>query len=323
MRKEFCIYKAFAITDVKDSSSDDTQWLGTVTGLVATTHKDLQGDILTHNFIKGTTKDLGTNRTVFYNHRSEQDPIAKVLDAKTKRLEEKSSSEMLDEKDTHHYGTSITIGFSKTAETQYQLVKEGILDKFSIGGFLLEYEFDEDKDAYIVDKGLVLEVSVVGIPANPKAEITDVFKQLRKDYQSKQKVNKDMEKNDIEDLFSKMLAKALANQKAEFEAESAEKVEKDVQKSEKDSLKTEIEKQEAKLTEIVQKNKELEEALAKKGRKTGKSHNTDDDPYFLEDEKMALYKGLKDFGDILAAGEPFKLELLPSTIQGRFKDIRI
>ena len=101
MRKEFCIYKAFAITDVKDSSSDDTQWLGTVTGLVATTHKDLQGDILTHNFIKGTTKDLGTNRTVFYNHRSEQDPIAKVLDAKTKRLEEKSSSEMLDEKDTH------------------------------------------------------------------------------------------------------------------------------------------------------------------------------------------------------------------------------
>ena len=333
MGKEFYITKTFQLSDVRKAEGEEAEkFLGTVRGYISTTHKDDQGDILTKNFVRGITKTLKDYTSVFDNHKTGEDPIAVMIDIKLKKMEEKEEEDMLTEKDTHHYGAFATIGISKTVPKKWMLIQEGILNKFSIGGYLTDFTYDEEKDAFIVDKGKIMEASLVGVPANNHAGLTDVLKTLRKDYkQNRLKVTKNMDNDEYTAIIKEALAKQAletAKQLDEFKsnlvAEQDEKLAQEKALAEKQELEDEMANLKKLTEESELVNKALAEEIAgyKEGRKTGVSHAVGKsgaiDEYFIDDPLLALHKGFRDFGSIMKSEEPFRITLVPSEVKGRF-----
>ncbi len=333
MGKEFYITKTFHLSNVKKAEGEDAEkFLGIVKGYVSTTHKDDQGDILTKNFVRGITKTLKEYTTVFINHDTLADPIGLMKDIKLKKLEEKAEEDMIDEKDTHHYGAFATIGISKTVPEKWILIQEGILNKFSIGGYLTDYTYDEDKDAFIVDSGKIMEASIVGIAANNHAGLTNVLKTLRKGYKKNRlKVTKNMDNDEYKAIIKEALAKQAvetAKQLEEFKSDLVTEQEKKLAQEKTLAEKTELEDSIEKYKKLAEEREEANKALAqeiadsKAGRKTGASHYVNKagvkDEYFIDDPLLALHKGFKDFGAIMKSEEPFRISLVPSEIKGRF-----
>jgi HK97 family phage prohead protease len=126
-----------------------------VVGYAATTDFDLQGDIITEEALKEASNDLLTNSTVLLNHDITH-PIGKV----TKVTLDKS-------------GLLIDALISKSEPDIIQKIKEGVLNKFSIRGEVLEREKkfvqELDRVANVIQRMTLLEVSVVSVPANPEA----------------------------------------------------------------------------------------------------------------------------------------------------------
>lgn len=52
------------------------------------------------------------------------------------------------------------------ADRAWKLIEQGVLKAFSIGFYILESEFDKEKDAFVINKLELAETSVVSIPAN-------------------------------------------------------------------------------------------------------------------------------------------------------------
>src|SRR5258708_31277641 len=127
-----------------------------VVGYAATMDFDLQGDVITEDALKEASNDLLTNSTVLLNHDITQ-PIGKV----TKVTLDKS-------------GLLIDALISKSEPDIIQKIKEGILNKFSIRGEVLEREKkfvpELDRVANVIERMTLLEVSVVSVPANPEAK---------------------------------------------------------------------------------------------------------------------------------------------------------
>lgn len=129
------------------------RWI--VEGYAATTDFDMQEDIITEEAITASAKDLLENSTVLHNHNPDE-AIGKVL-----------------ESEARPGGLFLKILISKTAPEIWQQVKEGVLNKFSIRGKILEArkEWVErlQKFARLILKMRLVEVSLVAVPANPKA----------------------------------------------------------------------------------------------------------------------------------------------------------
>ncbi len=126
-----------------------------VVGYAATTDFDLQGDVITEEALKEASNDLLTNSTVLLNHDITH-PIGKV----TKVTLDKN-------------GLLIDALISKSEPDLIQKIKEGVLNKFSIRGEVLEREKkfvqELDRVANVIQRMTLLEVSVVSVPANPEA----------------------------------------------------------------------------------------------------------------------------------------------------------
>jgi HK97 family phage prohead protease len=127
-----------------------------IVGYAATTDFDLQGDIITPEALKAASQDLLTNSTVLLNHDIKR-PIGKV----TKAQFDKN-------------GLLIDALISSTEPDIIQKIKEGVLNKFSIRGEVLERENkyipELDRVANVINKLTLLEVSLVSVPANPEAK---------------------------------------------------------------------------------------------------------------------------------------------------------
>ena len=91
-----------------------------VEGFASTDLQDLVDDVIELGALKAAATDLLKNNTVFLNHDRLQ-PIGSVLDAKF--IEGK--------------GLWIQILISETRKDIQQLIKENILNKFSIGGMVM------------------------------------------------------------------------------------------------------------------------------------------------------------------------------------------
>ncbi|OGS08263.1 MAG: hypothetical protein A2270_10555 [Elusimicrobia bacterium RIFOXYA12_FULL_51_18] len=127
-----------------------------VVGYAATTDFDLQGDIITEEALKASSLDLLKNSTVLLNHDMKL-PIGKVTKV---------------EFDQH--GLLIDALISKTEQDIIQKIKEGVLNKFSIRGQVLERErkfsTEHDRMVNIIQRMSLVEVSLVSVPANPEAK---------------------------------------------------------------------------------------------------------------------------------------------------------
>lgn len=127
-----------------------------VIGYAATTDFDLQGDVISQAAIQASSEDLATNSTVLLNHDLNQ-PIGRVTKV-----------------DFDPHGLLIDALISQTVPDVIQRIKEGVLNKFSIRGQVLErhqeYMAEYQKVVNVIDKMSLVEVSLVSVPANPEAK---------------------------------------------------------------------------------------------------------------------------------------------------------
>lgn len=126
-----------------------------IVGYAATTDFDLQGDVITEEALSGSAADLLKNSTVLLNHDLKR-PIGRVTKVNFDR-----------------HGLLIDALISKTETEIIQKIKEGVLNKFSIRGQVLERERkfmpELDRTVNVIRKMTLVEVSLVSVPANPEA----------------------------------------------------------------------------------------------------------------------------------------------------------
>jgi phage head maturation protease len=140
--------------DVVKAYEEKGKWI--VEGLAATTDFDLQEDVVSQEAIESSAKDLLENSTVLHNHNPNES-MGKVLESRARKG-----------------ALLLKILVSKTVPEIWQKIKEGVLNKFSIRGKILEATKKWipalQKFARIILKMRLVEVSLVAVPANPKAK---------------------------------------------------------------------------------------------------------------------------------------------------------
>lgn len=139
--------------EITKAEEAEGNWI--VEGFAATTDFDLQGDVITQEAIAASAKDLIENSTVLLNHDTDE-AIGKVVASEAREK-----------------GLYLKVLVSKTVPEIWQKIKEGVLSKFSIRGRILEarkqWLAKLQKFARMIFKMQLLEVSLVSVPANPKA----------------------------------------------------------------------------------------------------------------------------------------------------------
>jgi HK97 family phage prohead protease len=139
--------------DIQKAYEDEGSWI--VEGFAATSDFDLQEDIITQQAIEASARDLIENSTVLHNHNPDE-AIGKV-----------------ERSEAREGGLWLKIFISKTAPDIWQKITEGVLNKFSIRGKILdarkEWVAELKRYARMIFKMQLLEVSLVAVPANPKA----------------------------------------------------------------------------------------------------------------------------------------------------------
>ena len=137
------------------------QWI--VEGFAATHDLDLQDEIISEEALANSENDLLENSTVLFNHDINM-AVGKVL--KTEKREK---------------GLWVQILISKTVPDIWQQIQEGVLNKFSIRGRVIEavkqFMKEADKTVRVIKEMLLVEVSLVPLPANPQAKTMNWFVQ--------------------------------------------------------------------------------------------------------------------------------------------------
>jgi len=159
LEEDFCIY----VKNIKKKKINKKKFI--IEGFAATSDKDRVNDVITNAALKEAKNHLLQDgaSTVFYNHNRNR-PIGKVI-----------ATEFIFNK-----GLKVTILISKAKDVRSIRTKlrENVLKSLSIGGRFKKVRIERDEEgrviAYKVLRIELYEVSVVGLPANPKARITSV-----------------------------------------------------------------------------------------------------------------------------------------------------
>jgi len=120
------------------------------------------------------------NPVIMLNHNYEQFPIGKAINVRRKEN-----------------ALFFDVQFSKTlelAKQAFNLVKEGIMNAWSVG--FLPLEFAKAGSDYTIEKMELLELSLVGIPANPNA-LSNSQKTLIKKFEEIMENTKEIKKDVI------------------------------------------------------------------------------------------------------------------------------
>lgn len=155
------------------------------------------------------------NPVILLNHDYEGLPIAKAIDVK--RRENK---------------LTFDIQFSKTydkAVTTFNLIKENILNAWSVGFLVLEW--GKSGDEFTINKQELLELSLVTVPANPNA-LSDSQKAMLK---SLEVVKKDEKEEKEEEDTRGESQEGQANEGKQEDGESDSEKEEEKEKKEDDS----------------------------------------------------------------------------------------
>jgi len=147
----------FIVDFVKSSQDASGNWY--IEGFAATSDFDLQGDIITEAALQNSVNNLIENSTVLLNHDDAQ-PIGKTVETKVV-------------KDRAESGLWVKVLISKTVPKIWQQIREGVLNKFSIRGQIVvagkEFVDSLKRTVNVIKELYLVEVSLVSVPANPKA----------------------------------------------------------------------------------------------------------------------------------------------------------
>lgn len=146
----------------------------TVSGWATLDSLDTQGDVLTAGASRAAFESFRGN--VRFMHKSDS-PVGKIL-----KFEEKPFYNAAD--DSWYNGIYVDVYVSKGAQNVWEMVLDGTLTGFSIGGALTDAEstFVKNKDGVggrtvrFVKAYMLTELSLVDSPANPMASITSFQK---------------------------------------------------------------------------------------------------------------------------------------------------
>jgi len=140
--------------DLLKTKEENGVWY--VEGFCASTEIDLQGDIITENAFKKSEQDLIENSTVLWNHDVNQ-VIGKVAETEARKE-----------------GLWVKVLISKTVPEIWQRIKEGVVNKFSIRGKIIDavrkFVKEVNKVANVINEMYLVEASLVSLPANPAAK---------------------------------------------------------------------------------------------------------------------------------------------------------
>lgn len=143
--------------------SDDGKDLQLFGGIATSTDLDRDNERMGKSIIPKIAKSLD-GATVFFNHDTKGLGVGKVLKSEVSGSGDRVMINVIPTK------------AAKMADVVTQ-INEGILKSFSIGGRILKFEDSYDKvlkkDVKVITDVEIYEVSVVGIPANKNASITN------------------------------------------------------------------------------------------------------------------------------------------------------
>lgn len=118
-------------------------------------------------------KNYNNNPIVLWGHNNKDLPLGKVVGI---LKDEVNKAIYFDVQFSESYD------FAKTVEN---LVKEGILKAVSLGFRVTDWEWSEKLDALLLTKSELFELSIVNVPANQEALITDSDKSLDEEVSTK------------------------------------------------------------------------------------------------------------------------------------------
>ena len=127
-----------------------------VEGYVSTTDYDLQGHVVSMEAIRGSKDDLLENSTFLYNHDPNR-PIGRTVMTKF-----------------NSKGLFVRVEISSTEIELREKIREGVLNKFSIRGRVLDAVDEKDADGVetkVIKRMYLTEASLVSVPANTNAEV--------------------------------------------------------------------------------------------------------------------------------------------------------
>ena len=147
----------FPLDVMKKSVKEQTgDWI--MTAYASTSDYDVDNDVITEKALEKAQPDLLERDTVLFNHDSNR-PIGKVLEC---------------EYHPEAHALFVKIKISKVESEIWEKIKEGVINKLSICGQvqLAEKKWDENAGRHInfIHSVKLLEVSVVSVPANAKAQ---------------------------------------------------------------------------------------------------------------------------------------------------------
>ncbi|MBE8539431.1 HK97 family phage prohead protease [Geoglobus acetivorans] len=149
---------------VKSLQVSDSEKNVYVEGYASAAVKDLDDEIITEEALKTAAEELKQEpyNKVFVNHKYDDIPIGKIVDAAVKTVD-----------GVRKLWIKVVLNKAHPMfETVYRSLKDGFLDAFSIGFKALERAGNKIKRLKI------LEVSLVGIPANPEAVVDTVYEKM-------------------------------------------------------------------------------------------------------------------------------------------------
>ena len=237
-----------------------------IKGFASTSHKDRVDDIITPQALKDAEKDLMQDgaRTVFLNHDRDM-PIGKTIAAKFIKGK----------------GLQVTVELSQAKDVDdiFTKIKEGVLNSFSIGGRFKRVRVERDSEGRVTSfkvlKIELFEVSVVGLPANPKAKITDVTGKSLEGWTKMKRIIKStasMTDNERTSKMKKSKKKTAKKETKKQDNENEDEVELTI-----DSVKELIEESMEPVTKAVEAIADTVTTLAETVRGLGKSDTEDDD----------------------------------------------
>jgi len=230
------IFKFYADI-LKSEGTEDTDFY--VEGYASTSNLDRQGDIIILDALRDAAKELvNVNNTVFYGHSYDlSNAVGRIVEASVDDI-----------------GLKVKIYISSWAKELRTKLKEGIINKFSIGGKVVDDETISKDEAirrglvdnncpfdkiHVIKKLELYEVSFVGVPANPEAQVLSLVKALENLYKGGEdmKERKDLEQEKIEqkqEEEKKEQKQPKAEEKKEQKEEFSEEEIKDLLEESKD-----------------------------------------------------------------------------------------
>ena len=300
---------------LKSEGTEDTDFY--VEGYASTTELDRQGDIIILDALKEASKDLvNINNTVFYGHNYDlENAVGRIVEATVDDI-----------------GLKVKIFVSSWAKELRTKLKEGIINKFSIGGRVIDDETITKQEAinrglvdencpfdkiHVIKKLELYEVSFVGVPANPEAQVLSLVKALENLY----KGGENMEER--KDLEQEKLEQKQAEEPKEEEKKEEKVSEQEEKKEEQKEQPKEEEKKEEKPQENKQEKEELSEEEIKDLLEESKEENGDKEPYYYYYYYgKEIHEKLDKLGEAIAEISK-KLDELIDLIKEKVKTIEV